>query len=244
MHLRRYPALLGDSGMSHLAIHTLFDALAWLAALLTLLALRRTLFSSNPVEPELRLGYVAAVLFGAGIGAWLIGSINLWASGLPGLGRSVEGALAGAILAIETWKRWNSITVRTGAVYALPLCVGVAVGRIGCLLSGLEDNTHGIPTGAGWGWDFGDGILRHPVQLYESIAMAAFGLVWLALATRGNAFWRTNGFYLATGFYAAQRFVLEFWKPYDAVTAGLNAFQLLSIGLLVYAIRMVATAKG
>ena len=226
---------------SHVLIHAAFDALAWFAAVLALLALRRTWFPANPVDEKLRFGYLAAVLFGAGAGAWIFGTLNGWVSGHPGLARSVEGALAGAILAIEIYKRLNGITARTGAVYALPLALSIAVGRIGCLLSGLEDFTHGIPTGGAWGWDFGDGILRHPVQLYESMMMAGFAAIYTAMVLRGSAFWKQNGFYLAVGFYAAQRFGLEFWKPYDVAIAGLTVFQLLSLALLAYAFKMLAT---
>jgi phosphatidylglycerol:prolipoprotein diacylglycerol transferase len=122
-----------DTQASHILIHTAFDALAWLAAAATLLVLRRTWFAENPVGQNLRFGYLAAVLFGAGIGAWAFGTLNGWASGQPGFARSVEGALAGAIISIELWKKFNGVTARTGAVYALPLALGIAIGRIGCL---------------------------------------------------------------------------------------------------------------
>src|SRR5207244_3468250 len=112
--------------------------------------------------------YLAALIFGAGLGAVAFGSANLWLSGQSGLARSIEGAVAGGIVAIEMYKRLASITQRTGARFALPFAVGVAVGRIGCCLSGLEDFTYGTPTTLPWGHDFGDGVLRHPVQLYES----------------------------------------------------------------------------
>ena len=225
--------------MTGTAVHTLFDILAWAVSLGALLALRRGWFSDGPVGDGLRFGYAAAVLFGAGTGAWLFGTLNLWASGMAGPGRSVEGALAGAILAVELYKKANGIAARTGAVYALPLALGVAVGRIGCLLSGLEDFTHGVPTGAGWGWDFGDGIPRHPVQLYESVAMAAFAALYIAMMARCSRLWREDGFYLAVGFYAAQRFVWEFLKPYDPVLVGMTVFQLLSIALLGYAMERI-----
>ncbi len=228
---------------SHILIHTAFDALAWLAATATLLVLRRTWFAENPVGKQLRFGYLAAVLFGAGLGAWAFGTLNGWASGHPGLARSVEGALAGAIISIELYKKVNGITARTGAVYALPLALGIAIGRIGCLLSGLEDFTYGIPTGRAWGWDFGDGILRHPVQLYESLTMAAFALVYVAMVLRGSAFWKHNGFYIAVSFYGVQRFMLEFLKPYAAVAGPLTLFQLLSLALIGYALAMLATGK-
>ena len=83
--------------MTGTAIHVVFDALAWLVSLGTLLALRRGWFVDGPVGDGLRFGYAASILFGAGTGAWLFGTLNLWASGMPGPGRSVEGALAGAI---------------------------------------------------------------------------------------------------------------------------------------------------
>ena len=41
------------------------------------------------------LPYIAALVFGAGIGAYIFGTLNLWFSGMSGIARSVEGALAG-----------------------------------------------------------------------------------------------------------------------------------------------------
>lgn len=224
---------------SHVLIHAAFDALAWAVAAGTLFMLRRSWFPVHAVDEKLRFGYLSAVLFGAGLGAWVFGTLNGALSGHPGLARSVEGALAGAIVAIEIYKKANGVTARTGAIYALPMALGIAVGRIGCLLSGLDDFTHGVPTGAAWGWDFGDGVPRHPVQLYESLMMAGFALVYAAQLWRGSRFWKVNGFYLAVGFYAVQRFVLEFWKPYEAALGGLTVFQILSLALLLYAITMV-----
>ena len=121
--------------------------------------------------------YIAVLVFGAGVGAVVFGTANLWLCQESGVARSIEGAIAGGILAVELYKRSAHITARTGARFALPLAVGVAVGRIGCYLAGLDDFTYGTPTTLPWGHDFGDGIARHPVQLYESAAMAAFAIV-------------------------------------------------------------------
>ena len=232
-----------DQAAYHVLVHTLFDVWAWLTAIATMMLLRRTWFATNPVEQAKRFGYLAAVLLGAGLGAWVFGTFNSWLSGQVGLARSVEGALAGAIFSIEIFKRANGITVRTGAIYALPMALGIAIGRIGCLLSGLEDFTHGIPTGANWGWDFGDGILRHPVQLYETLAMAAFALSYVIMVKRRSGFWKTQGFYLAVLFYSIERFALEFWKPYTALVARLTIFQVLSIALCAYAVTMLLSRK-
>lgn len=232
-----------DQTAFHTLIHTAFDALAWLVAVLTMLALRRTWFAENPVDQPKRFGYLAAVLIGAGLGAWFFGTLNSWLSGHEGLARSVEGALAGAIISIELYKKLNGITARTGAIYALPMALGIAIGRVGCLLSGLEDFTYGIPTGRAWGWDFGDGILRHPVQLYESLTMAAFALIYITMLARGNQFWKQNGFYLAVSFYGAQRFMLELLKPYSAVVGPFTVFQILSLMLYVYGVMMIVTRE-
>ena len=227
--------------MDGAALHVVFDIAAWLAAGIAGLWLSRIRRLSFPSQ-SFTLPYLAALLFGAGLGAYLFGTLNLWLSGSQGIARSVEGALAGGIVAIELYKWRNGITLRTGARFALPLAIGIAVGRIGCFLAGLDDFTYGTPTSLPWGHDFGDGISRHPVQLYESAAMAAFALVYVVAVIRPNCFVIANGFYLALGFYGLQRFIWEFFKPYGAVLGPLTLFHLLSLAILAYAAAMLATA--
>jgi len=226
--------------MHSFVIHAAFDVLAWVAAAAAAMwVTRRVAF---PVPEPLRLTYLGVLLAGAALGAYAFGSANLWLSGQPGVARSIEGAVAGAIVAIELYKRAAGIGSRTGARFALPFAVGVAVGRIGCFFSGLDDFTHGTPTTLPWGHDFGDGVLRHPVQLYESAAMALFAIVYVARVRRGDPFWLANGFYLAAGFYGAQRFVWEFFKPYGPLVGPLTLFHVLSAAILAYAVVMIATA--
>ncbi len=57
-------------------------------------------------------------------------------------------------------------------------CVGYAIGRIGCLLSG--DGDYGVPTSLPWGMSFPNGVVPttqrvHPTPLYEFF-------IWLAIA--------------------------------------------------------------
>jgi prolipoprotein diacylglyceryltransferase len=154
----------------------------------------------------------------------------------------VEGAIAGGIVAIELYKWRNGISLRTGARFALPLAIGIAIGRLGCFFAGLDDFTYGTPTALPWGHDFGDGIARHPVQLYESAAMAGFAIVYIVAVVRRNGFVIDNGFYLVLAFYGAQRFVWEFLKPYAALIGPLTLFHLLSLAILLYAAVMLVTA--
>lgn len=221
-------------------LHTLFDIAAWLAAAAAVYWLSRQHLRFPAQSFELR--YIAALVFGAGIGAYLFGSANLWLSGERGIARSVEGAIAGGIAAIELYKWSAGITARTGARFALPLALGIAIGRLGCYFAGLDDYTYGTPTALPWAHDFGDGILRHPVQLYESAAMAVFALVYVLAVLNRKVFAITNGFYLVLVYYGAQRFLWEFLKPYGALIGPFTLFHLLSLSILLYAGVMLATA--
>ena len=183
---------------------------------------------------------MSRLVFGAGVGAVLCRSANL-GSASSRRPRSIEGAVRQGrrSRALQAHSRRHG---PTGARFALPLAVGVAVGRIGCFFSGLDDFTHGTPTTLPWGHDFGDGIMRHPVQLYESAAMAAFAAFYVMRVHRNDRFVIDNGFYLAVGFYGAQRFVWEFFKPYGALIGPFTLFHLLSAAIVAYAVVMIATA--
>jgi phosphatidylglycerol---prolipoprotein diacylglyceryl transferase len=68
-------------------------------------------------------------------------------------------------------------------------CVGYAIGRIGCLLSG--DGDYGMPTSLPWGMSFPNGVVPttervHPTPLYEFF-------IWLAIAA---VLWRMGTKYL------------------------------------------------
>src|SRR5712664_990491 len=227
--------------MSGATLHIVFDIAAWLAAGTAAVWLSRAMRLRFPTQ-SFALPYIAALVFGAGLGAYLFGTLNLWLSGSAGLARSVEGAIAGGIVAIELYKWRNGISLRTGARFALPLAIGIAIGRLGCFFAGLDDFTYGTPTALPWGHDYGDGILRHPVQLYESVAMAAFAVFYVVAVWWQNSFIVANGFYLVLIYYALQRFIWEFLKPYAALVGPLTLFHLLSLFILFYASVMLATA--
>ena len=88
-------------------------------------------------------------------------------------GKTIVGALAFGLIAVELTKRYIGLTQSTGDLYAIPLALGIAIGRIGCFLTGLSDNTYGTPTHLPWAVNFGDSIPRHPTQLYESFLLLA-----------------------------------------------------------------------
>ena len=225
-------------------IHTIFDLLAAASALtMTFMVYRWRLAAAGERIEKAGIGYALALVAGAALGGFGAGTLNLWLTGVPGIGRSIVGALAGAIVAIEMFKRWRGMAGSTGLIFVPAFATSVIVGRWGCFLSGLEDQTHGTPTTLPWGHDFGDGVLRHPVQLYESLSLAAFLLTALLLIGQRNRFFAANGFYLLVLTYGTQRFAWEFLKPYGTFIGPFNLFHFICAGLVIYSLAMMS-GKG
>ncbi|MEM7426080.1 MAG: prolipoprotein diacylglyceryl transferase family protein [Pseudomonadota bacterium] len=230
----------------HFTVHLAFDLAAACASLaLTVLVYRWRIEERGPIALEEQgLGYAVALIGGAVVGGFGFGTLNLWLTGIPGAGRSILGAFACAIAAIELFKRWKGISGSTGLIFVPGFAASVAVGRWGCYFTGLEDQTHGTASTLPWATDFGDGVLRHPVQAYEALAMAAFLVVALICFQRRTPLFMRHGFYLLAGFYGAQRFGWEFIKPYATVAGPFNIFHFLCLALIIYAGIMISNAPA
>src|SRR5215475_13462215 len=81
-----------------------------------------------------------------------------------------------ALLILARRERIPALTILDACSPAA--CVGYAIGRIGCLLSG--DGDYGVPTSLPWGMSFPNGVVPttervHPTPIYEF-------LVWMAIA--------------------------------------------------------------
>jgi prolipoprotein diacylglyceryltransferase len=135
--------------------------------------------------------------------------------------------LLGAYLAVELTKLLLGICQKTGDAFALPLALALAVGRWGCFCNGC---CAGIPTDLPWGVDFGDGLYRHPTQVYESLfhgCMAGL-LLWLTLAERLR-YQRLKLYLICYGIF---RFGMEFLRPEPANLAGLTFYQWVCVVLI------------
>ena len=222
------------------SIHTVFDFLAVASSMaMTYTFYRWRLDAAAAQIDRAGIGYVVALVSGSVIGGYGFGTLNLWLSGDQGIGRSIVGSLAGAIIAIEFFKLWRGIYNSTGLIFVPAFATTVAVGRWGCFLSGMDDQTYGTATSLPWGHDFGDHISRHPVQLYESFSMLLFLLVATVLIGQRNEWFSRNGFYALVAFYAVQRFAWEFLKPYATLIGPFNLFHLVCLGLVIYALAML-----
>jgi phosphatidylglycerol---prolipoprotein diacylglyceryl transferase len=110
----------------------------------------------------------------------------------------------------------------------------MAIGRVGCFLTGLSDLTYGIATTLPWGIDFGDGVKRHHTQLYEIafLLILLLALQWLTrLGLRLG-----DRFKLFMTSYLGFRFLTDFIKPDFRPLLGISAIQAACIlGLIYYA---------
>src|SRR4029453_18447514 len=147
-------------------------------------------------------------------------------------GKTIVGGLIGGLIAVELEKRWAGLTRRTGDLFALPLAVGIAIGRIGCFLSGLADRTFGTPSSTPGGVDFDDGIPRHPTQLYEAAVMAVAAVVLGRLTRRPHR--EGDVFKLFMVMYFALRLALDAIKPEVRILLGLSSLQWASVAVLLY----------
>lgn len=175
-------------------------------------------------------GVLVGLLIGAALGNKLVFLIErpdvvlaMWQSGaLMFPGQSIVGGLLGGLIGVELAKTLTGQTRSTGDAMVLPIAIGLCVGRVGCFLAGLHDDTYGLPTTLPWGVDFGDGMPRHPTQLYEIAVVTALGLALhrARFATPGLAF----KFFLSA--YLLWRFGVEFLKPVPvAYPLGLSGIQ-------------------
>ena len=202
--------------------------------------------AGDVVAPRVRWSLVAAAILGGALGSrmlfWLEDpSTTLFRLDDPMYllaGKTAVGGLIGGLVGVELTKKALGVSTRTGDLLAVPLAVGIALGRIGCFLEGLSDRTFGIATSLPWGVDFGDGVRRHPTQLYETLFLAGLAVVLASLARRPHADGHVFRVFMMA--YMAFRVLVDAIKPDPHLALGLSAIQwaaLLTLGYYVFVFR-------
>ena len=214
---------------------------------------RRTLRRGQLGGPLADANFVVLVglLLGAAIGnkaVFLVErpdvALTIWQGRLAWPGQSIVGGLLGGLIGVELAKWWRGQTRSTGDALVWPLVIGISIGRIGCFLAGLHDDTYGLPTTLPWGLDLGDGVPRHPSPLYEIVFLLALGAA-LARARERLAAVPGLQFKLFLAAYLLWRLVGDGLKPVrQPYPFGLSGIQWVCIvALLVYGPLVWRTAR-
>jgi prolipoprotein diacylglyceryltransferase len=217
--------------------HWVFESLAYTLGFLWFQRQRRKL--GDVVDKRTRWWVIGSAVVGGLVGGRLLYLIEnpvelaaRWSDPEFALGgKTIVGGLIGGIIAVEWIKRRLGVVVATGDLLVVPLALGIAIGRIGCFLSGLADRTYGVPTRFAWGVDFGDGVLRHPTQLYEIAFLAGLIGVFAAVGDRLSV--AGDRFKLFVLAYLGFRLGIDFLKP-AAQLGGLSMIQWACVATIAY----------
>ncbi|HWW65359.1 MAG TPA: prolipoprotein diacylglyceryl transferase [Sphingomonadaceae bacterium] len=191
-----------------------------------------------------RLGY--AIFYDPAMFRHPVDVLKLWQGGM-----SFHGGAVGVSAAIFFLARKNGLSwLRIHDYIACCVPFGLFFGRIANFVNG---ELWGRPTDVPWAIIFpgtGDGIPRHPSQLYEAglEGIILFAILWFA-------FWKTKARYepgkLVGIFligYGLARFTLEFFRQPDiqlgTMPWGLTMGQTLTVPMLLGGAWLVWTAKG
>lgn len=148
--------------------------------------------------------------------------------------KTIVGGLLGGLVAVESCKKILNIYTSSGDLMTYPIILAIAIGRLGCFAEGLEDGTYGIESSLPWAIDFGDGLYRHPTQLYEIAFLAAL-LLGIKFLEKKVALINGGRFKIFLTSYLLFRLFIEFIKPNKFYIFNLCAIQIACIfGLLYY----------
>lgn len=221
-------------------IHLVFEWLAILTGIQIYRRIKRQKGHATITQKD-TFNIVLGCILGAGLGNKMVFALEypqLWMQNgwhILLQGQSIVGGLLGGLIGVEIAKKIGKICYSTGDDFILPLIVGTIIGRMGCFLAGLHDSTFGLPTTLRWGINFGDGIARHPTQLYEMLAVSGLGLLlWHARQRLTPISGLSFKFYLVG--YLLWRLLIDTLKPVPyAYWLGLSGIQWVCVlALLCY----------
>ena len=146
---------------------------------------------------------------------------------------TIVGGLSFGLIGVELAKKIIGHKDSTGDLMVYPLITAMFIGRIGCFLTGVFEETYGIPTDSIFGMYLGDSYLRHPVALYE---MGFLLLLGAALAVIRKKYMYPSGmlFQLFMLGYFSFRFLLDFIKPHINLIGNLSTIQLVCLIVIIY----------
>ncbi|MET4082013.1 prolipoprotein diacylglyceryltransferase [Pedobacter sp. UYP30] len=220
----------------HYHYHYLFETLAFIVGIRVYYYLKKGIV--DPISDENRLWILLGAMLGALIGSRVVAVLEtpevvhhltfavLYQS------KTIIGGLLVGLFGVELVKKMIGVTIASGDIYVIPILVALFIGRIGCFSMGIDEPTYGIPTSSFLGMDLGDGLMRHPIMLYEMVFLIALFLLFRALKNKNLI----NGdrFKLFMLLYFLFRFLIEFLKPYQSLFLNLSSIHWSAIFIFIY----------
>jgi phosphatidylglycerol:prolipoprotein diacylglycerol transferase len=157
-------------------------------------------------------------------------------------GMSFHGGLIGVILVMLWFARKHKVSFFTLSDFVAPLIpLGLAAGRLGNFING---ELWGRPSTLPWAMVFpqsGDGIPRHPSQLYEMglEGLTLFALLWW-FSSKPRPVGQVSAMFLIG--YGVARFTVEFTREPDnflgLLAGGLSMGQWLSVPMVLVGVAL------
>lgn len=224
-------------GKWHIPAHLLCEILAYFVGYRYYIYLQRN--QTDGISEYNRFYIFLAAAFGAFAGSHMVGVLE----NPPELGhwnmlyflgnKTIVGGFLGGLISVELMKKYLGVKVSSGDMMVYPLILGMIIGRTGCFLAGLDNGTYGNPSKLPWAINMGDGIPRHPTNLYEILFWI---ILWVGLSFFEKTHKLANGsrFKLLLSSYFVFRFLVEFIKPDYFFSFGLSTIQLVCLAGILY----------
>ncbi|MFD0799649.1 prolipoprotein diacylglyceryl transferase family protein [Maribacter chungangensis] len=214
-------------------MHLILEYLAFFVAFRYYLYLRKN--SKDNISSTNRLSIIIGAVFGALICSRLIAFMENpivhydqgWMTTVNN--KTIMGGLFGGLLGVELVKKIIGEKQSSGDLFTLPIILGIIIGRVGCFLAGTTEFTYGKSTTFFLGMDLGDGLLRHPIALYEVVFLLLLFFGIKVLQKQSEKFKDGDYFKLFMVAYFGFRFAIEFLKPNAFFVLGLSSIQLLCL---------------
>jgi phosphatidylglycerol---prolipoprotein diacylglyceryl transferase len=235
-------------GNNKIPLHAVTEILAFFIGYRYYAFLRKQ--KGDVINTENRLWIFIGVIFGALIGSRLVGALerpqellvtkNIWLHIYSN--KTVLGGFLGGLFGVELIKKLIKEKNSSGDLFTYPIILALIIGRIGCFCMGVYEETYGTVTTFFTGLNLGDGLLRHPVSIYEIFFLAALWITLLKIEKKQKLAdgARFKIFMIA---YCIYRFLQEFIKPSYPIVVGLSTIQLTSIIGLIYYYRYLLHPK-
>ncbi|ARS38654.1 diacylglyceryl transferase [Sphingobacteriaceae bacterium GW460-11-11-14-LB5] len=221
--------------------HYIFETLAFIIGVRLYYYYKKGIV--DPISDENRLWIMLGAMLGALIGSRVIAVLETpevlhhLSFSVLYQSKTIVGGLLGGLFGVELIKNIIGVNIASGDIYVIPILVALIIGRIGCFSMGIDEPTYGVPTRFFMGVDLGDGILRHPIMLYEIIYLLL--LIFLFNRLKHKELINGDRFKLLMVLYFLFRFVIEFIKPYQSLFLNLSSIHWSALFIFIYYYRFI-----